>query len=139
MSVLRLGRFVWHPVFCVAILLAAAMTTSSPSAADIGSRVFIPHYVGSADSRAARDFTVNLKTGATKADADVVARYFRGFGLRVRIDAVDGILFVRGTIGQDAAAAHSSYKLAASGGSTFLQQFGIVSSCSAMCSQRRGS
>jgi kumamolisin len=111
---------VFRPAFFAAILLAVAMASSSPGAADIGNLVFSPHYVGDADSRAARDFTVNLKAAATEIDADVVARYFRGFGLRVRIDAADGILFARGTIGEAAAAAHSSYKLAASGGAPFL-------------------
>jgi subtilase family serine protease len=120
MFALRSARSAVQPAFLAAILLAAALCSSNPGAADIGNLVFTPHYVGTANSSAARDFTVNLRAAATKADADLVARYFRGFGLRVRIDAADGILFARGTIGEAAAAAHSSYKLAASGGAPFL-------------------
>jgi kumamolisin len=116
----RSARTAFHPGLFAAILLAAAMTSSTPGAADIGNLVFTPHYVGDANASAARDFTVNLSKGATRSDADLVARYFRGFGLRVRIDAADGILFAHGTIGEAAAAAHSTYKLATSGGAPFL-------------------
>ena len=61
-----------------------------------------------------------MKKGSTQADAAIVARYLRGFGLRVRIDADDGILFASGTVGQAGSAAHSSYRLASSGGALFL-------------------
>ena len=99
-----------------AALFAAAILGAAPCAADIGSAVVTPQDAGSANPSAARDFTVNLKKGSTLADASVVARYFRGFGLRVRIDADDGILFASGTVGQTGSAAHSSYRMARSGG-----------------------
>jgi kumamolisin len=117
--------------------LVAVVLTAAPGAADIGKLVFTPRYVGSANPRAARDFTVNLRPGATAADAAVVARYFRGFGLLVRIDAADGILFARGTVGQAASAAHSSYGMASSGGSTFLHLVSAPSFPSAVATRIR--
>ncbi len=117
---LRTTRPILAFAFGAAAVFAAASLGATPCAADVGSAIVAPRDAGSADPRAARDFTVNLKKGSTEADAAVVARYFRGFGLRVRIDADDGILFVSGTVGQAGSAAHSSYRLASSGGALFL-------------------
>lgn len=103
-----------------AVLIATAVLGASPCAADVGASVLTPRDAGSANPRSARNFTINLKQGSTAIDAAVVARYFRGFGLRVRIDADDGILFASGTVGQAGSAAHASYRIARSGGAFFL-------------------
>jgi kumamolisin len=65
--------------------------------------------LGSVAASAEKFFTVNLQPGTGAADALRVERYFRSFGLQTTLTPEHDILFVHGTYGEAAAAAHTSF------------------------------
>ncbi|HXW76923.1 MAG TPA: hypothetical protein VEJ20_05885 [Candidatus Eremiobacteraceae bacterium] len=79
-----------------------------------------PYFIGSVDGSLPKYFTVNLRDGSTARDAGLVAEYFRSFGLAVRVDAEDGLLFVHGTYAQAGAAAHVGFERGVLRGQPFV-------------------
>src|SRR5579863_828883 len=94
--------------FAIAALAAAAGALShSPAVA--APHFARPAYLGPVSGTAEKYFTVDLRDGATGAEQAMVARYFERFGLSVRIASDVNILFVHGTYGEAAAAAHTGF------------------------------
>jgi kumamolisin len=91
---------------CAAAIAGAAIVAAAhaPAAAAMHAS-----YVGAVPMSAEKYFTVNLRDGATRSDDQLVARYFERFGLSVQIDDDANILFVHGTYGEAAAAAHTGF------------------------------
>jgi kumamolisin len=107
-----------------AVALALAISAlSTPHIAMAGGQVTPQRtrIVGSADTSAPMYFTVRLQPGIGPRQGDLVAKYFQTFGLAVRSDSDNGILYVRGTTGQVSAASGIRYGIAAdSNGSRFV-------------------
>jgi subtilase family serine protease len=96
-------------------VIGAALFAASFGAAPASA---VPQWVGRVDLGAEKYFTVNLRPGATSADARMVGSYFRRFGLAVD-DRSDHVIFVNGTYGQAAAAAGTGFAVAQIGGTRF--------------------
>jgi subtilase family serine protease len=65
--------------------------------------------LGAVPSGAEKYFSISLQPGTSALDATRVARYFENFGLRTTVTPEHDIIFVHGTYGQAAAAAHTSF------------------------------
>ncbi|HXW76922.1 MAG TPA: hypothetical protein VEJ20_05880, partial [Candidatus Eremiobacteraceae bacterium] len=88
----------------LAVLAAAALTCATAKASP-----FHALRLGSPPSNAQKWFTVNLKPGTSKADLNLVADYYRQYGLDVHASVENELLFVHGTYGEAAAAGHTSF------------------------------
>jgi kumamolisin len=88
----------------VAAAFALALALVAPASAAVRAT-----FVGAVPMSAEKYFTVNLKDGSTPIDTALVARYFERFGLDVQEADGANILFVHGTYGQAAAAAHTGF------------------------------
>jgi subtilase family serine protease len=112
---IRRGIFV-----VAAVCVASLVFTAGQANAGFGRPSLTPLVLGPADYLAPKYFTVNLRDGATHRDADLVAGYFRSYGLKVTVDYVDGLLFAQGTHAQAAAAAHVAYDRVMRAGQEFV-------------------
>lgn len=103
-------------VAAVALLAAGATTVSWPRISTAGT---VAQRIGDFALGAPKSFTVNLRPGATRADAQLVAAYFRRFGLSVD-DRNRQVLFVRGTYARAAAAASTGFEVRRLGGDRYV-------------------
>jgi len=95
----------------VGTALALTFAVAGPAAAG-GARAVAPatfEPLGAIASGVEKYFTVNLQPGTSARDAGMVAAYFRGFGLDAELTPEHDIIFVHGTYGETAAAAHTSF------------------------------
>jgi kumamolisin len=110
-------------MFAIAVSLAAAAAATNPALASVengaGHGPVGFRHVATISGSTTKYFTVNLTPHTTFQDAGVVAKYFEGFGLSVRIAPDHDILFVRGTYGQAGAAGHVGFERVAANGDTF--------------------
>lgn len=110
------------------VALAAASAAQSPAAAsalaDANHGFGGVRHLGGISLSQTKYFTVNLAPKTTAKDADLVARYFESFGLRVRIAGGDRILFIQGTYGQAGAAGHVGFERVEAGNDTFTRTTG---------------
>ncbi len=91
-------------------LLAASVIGTVPASASTGRlAASVSQYAGAVSTGAEKYFTVNLLAGSTTRDAELVARYFRSYGLSIEVSPDHEILFAHGTYGQAAAAAHTGF------------------------------
>jgi kumamolisin len=112
----------------VVLSLASTAATMNPTIAAVendgqhaGQSV---RHLGSIGGSTPKYFTVNLAAGSSHKDAELVAKYYEGFGLRVRIANNNEILFVHGTYGQAGAAGHVGFERVAAIGDTFTRTTG---------------
>ncbi len=99
------------PFVVAALVSSISLGLAAPAGAG-GARPVAPAAfasLGAVAPQAAKYFTVNLQPGTSAADAESVARYFRDFGLQADVTPEHDIVFVRGTYGQAAAAAHTNF------------------------------
>jgi hypothetical protein len=110
------------PRVVLAALIAAALSASSGPAMAGAGRPALPNpqVVGGIDGAMTKYFTVDLRDGTSIHDADLVAGYFRSYGLRIQVDFQHGLLFARGTYAQAGAAAHVGFERAANAGQLFI-------------------
>jgi subtilase family serine protease len=95
----------------VAAGLALTFAVAGPAEAG-GARLAEPAgfvSLGAIPPGAEKYFTVDLQPGTSALDAETVARYFRGFGLDAELTPEHDLIFVHGTYGEAAAAAHTSF------------------------------
>src|ERR1700716_1134105 len=94
----------------LAIVLSLASTAVAMNPTIAGVVNDAPHagqgvrHLGTIGGSTPKYFTVNLAPRSSRNDAEVVAKYFKNFGLSVRIADNNEILFVHGTHGQAGAA-----------------------------------
>jgi len=96
-----------------AVAGCVAFGAASPASATIIGKTLKPmqvQHVGAVDLTTPRDFTIFMKKGSTAADAAAVASYFKGYGLLPTISSDHRFVWLRGSLGQAAAAAHSTYE-----------------------------
>jgi hypothetical protein len=114
--------------FVIAATLAAATAAVSPAAASVQGTAnrgtSEVRHLGAISASTTKYFTVNLVRGSSAKDADLVAKYFRHFGLNVKIADNHEILFVQGTYGQAGAAGRVGFERVAALGDTFNRTTG---------------
>ena len=98
--------------FIIALLaMVIALPDVAPAEAGEAHRVgsVTIQSLGAVPAQAKKYFSVNLQPGTTPSEAAAVAQYFRSFGLQGTLTPQNDILFVAGTFGQAAAAAHTTF------------------------------
>ncbi len=106
------------------LVLFASGTSIARAGAANGPIDFRAYTVGGVDGAAQKYFTVHLVPNTSTVQTARVARYFRGYGLAVTVDAEDGILFAHGTYAQAGAAAHVGFSRVAYLGRRFVTILG---------------
>ncbi|MBC5804788.1 MAG: hypothetical protein DLM63_04280 [Solirubrobacterales bacterium] len=103
-----------------AIPAGATAVTQSKGIAQKGRPAAAVQHLGGVNSAQRHEFSVILKT-KTRADAELVAAYFKRFGMLARIASNNRSLHVTGTFGSSAAAANVRFERVKIGSESFTR------------------